>query len=145
MSAADDSPSSAAPNRKARELAAQSQLDFDIGFFGALLEREPNYLDVLRCQGELLTRKGAHKRALEIDRRLASLIPSDPVVHYNLACSLAQVGLLEQSLASLGKAFRLGYDDFEHLEADTDLESLRSLPEFQRLIEASRSQSTRHD
>ena len=50
----------------------QSQLDFDLAFFDHLLQREPDYIDVLRCQGELLTRKGQHERALTIDRRLAA-------------------------------------------------------------------------
>jgi hypothetical protein len=112
----------------------QSQLDFDVDFYHAVLERDPDYVDVLRCQGELLSRKGLHDRALVVDRRLAELLPGDPVVQYNLACSLALGGFDVESLAALETAFETGYDDFEHLEADKDLDSLRTSSAFQTLL-----------
>ena len=65
----------------------QSQLDFDLEFFDGVLRRHPEYLDVLRCQGQLLSRKGLHERALEIDRRVVQLGPQDAVAHYNLAAA----------------------------------------------------------
>jgi len=112
----------------------QSQLDFDIGFFDSILARAPDYLDVLRCQGELLSRKGLHERALVIDRRLAESLPKDSVVHYNLACSLAQNSLHDESLDVLRRAFELGYDDFEHLDYDDDLDLLRRDPRYLALV-----------
>jgi predicted Zn-dependent protease len=112
----------------------QSQIDFDIGFFDQILLRGPDYVDVLRCQGELLTRKGLHERALQIDRRLSHLLPFDPVVHYNLACSLALVGERQEAIATLRRALDRGYSDWEYLTSDTDLESLRDEPEFLALL-----------
>ncbi|HVC97227.1 MAG TPA: hypothetical protein VND64_26340 [Pirellulales bacterium] len=139
MSEADDAFSRASYGEPSSELAAaaicrQSQLDFDIAFYDAILECDPEYVDVLRCQGELLSRKGLHGRALTIDRRLAGLLPGDPVVHYNLACSLAMGGLEEESLAALVAALEAGYDDFEHLEFDKDLDGLRANPAFHALL-----------
>ncbi len=115
-------------------LPEQSQLDFDLAFFDSLLEREPNYIDVLRCQGELLTRKGLHERALKIDRRLVALLPHDCVVHYNLACSLAQVGEPRAAIRELRMALEYGYDDLDYLLVDSDLDSLRSHADFQELL-----------
>jgi tetratricopeptide (TPR) repeat protein len=115
-------------------LRRQSQLDFDIAFYDAILEHGPEYIDVLRCQGELLSRKGLHGRALAIDRRLAELLPGDPVVQYNLACSLAMGGHDEESLAALEAAFESGYDDFEHLALDKDLDGLRANAAFHALL-----------
>lgn len=120
------------------ERSAASQLDFDIAFFDSILQREPDYIDVLRCQGELLTRKGEHDRALEVDRRLARLLPDDSVVFYNLACSLTLVGRRQEALAALRRALQNGYDDFEHLEQDPDLDALRDVPEFVDLIARNR-------
>ncbi|MGC3970814.1 MAG: hypothetical protein QM775_26830 [Pirellulales bacterium] len=95
----------------------------------------PDYVDVLRCQGELLSRKGRHTEALDIDRRLARLAPTDSVVLYNLACSLSRNEHFEESLVALRKALELGYDDFEYLELDGDFDSLRSDPRYQSLVE----------
>ena len=112
----------------------KSQIDFDIAFFESVLDRSPDYVDVLRCQGELLSRKGLHERALEVDRRLAKLLPHDGVVFYNLACSLVQNALHDEALASLRRAFERGYDDFEHLELDADMAPLRTDPRYQAIV-----------
>ncbi len=90
--------------------------------------------DVLRCQGELLSRKGLNDLALVVDRRLAKLLPADFVVRYNLACSLAVGGFRREAIAALRKALEQGYDDFEYLENDGDLDSLREDPTFHALL-----------
>ncbi len=113
----------------------QSQAEFEIEFFDSILARSADYIDVLRCQGELLSRKGYHLRALAVDRRLAKLVPYDGVVHYNLACSLARNGLGDDCLASLRRALERGYDDFEYLDLDTDFETMRSDPRFTALVD----------
>jgi hypothetical protein len=113
----------------------QSQAEFEIEFFDSILARSSDYVDVLRCQGELLSRKGYHERALAVDRRLAKLVPYDGVVHYNLACSLARNGLGDDCLASLRRALERGYDDFEYLDLDTDFETMRSDPRFTTLVD----------
>ncbi|HUY32825.1 MAG TPA: hypothetical protein VMV69_08590 [Pirellulales bacterium] len=139
MSEADDSISRPSRGEPFSETAGppfghQSQLDFDIAFYDAILELDPEYIDVLRCQGELLSRKGSHDRALVVDRRLAELLPGDSVVRYNLACSLAIGGLDAESLVVLESALEAGYDDFDHLAFDTDLDSLRSNTAFHALL-----------
>lgn len=113
----------------------QSQADFEIEFFGSILESSPDYVDVLRCQGELLSRKGWHDRALDVDRRLARLAPADSVVQYNLACSLSRNGLFDEALDVLRRALERGYDDFEYLELDGDLDLLRNDPRYRLLIQ----------
>ncbi len=112
----------------------QDQLDFDIEFYDCVLGRNPHYLDVLRVQGELLSRRGLHEKALSVDRRLADLLPDDAFVWYNLACSLSQMGMSPEALAALRKAFEQGYDDLAHLAIDTDLDSLRDMRAFDDML-----------
>ena len=107
MSSADESFQAAPKNKLPAgkgEPFAKSQLDFDIAFFDRILQRRPDYVDVLRCQGELLSRKGLHQLALAVDRRLAELLPEDYVVRYNLACSLAVGGYRREAIATLRTA-----------------------------------------
>ncbi len=146
MSSADDPfslPASEAEVTRSRndERESERQIDFDLLFFNALLRRAPDFVDVLRCQGELLSRKGDHQRALVIDRRLARLCPDDPVVAYNLACSLALLGDEAEALAALERAIAAGYDDIDHLDADADLDGLRPSAAFQSLVRPLRARS----
>jgi hypothetical protein len=125
----DDSPAMAVARR-----VGQEQIDFDIEFFDHVLARAPDHPEVLRVQGELLSRRGLTARAVVVDRRLVDLCPADAQAHYNLACSLALEGHSAESLAELGRAIKLGYSDRVHLEHDPDLQSLHGLPEYKRLV-----------
>src|SRR5262249_21127758 len=67
------------------------------------------------------------------DRALA-LDPDDPMVVYNIACSYAVLGQVDEAIDCLEKAVRLGYTHKEWLEQDTDLIALRGHPRFQALL-----------
>jgi tetratricopeptide (TPR) repeat protein len=114
--------------------AEQNQLDFEIEFFGAILERRPDYVDVLRVMGNNLTLKGRYAQGLQIDKRLIQLRPTDPLAHYNLACSFALLKKPEQSLKTLRRAVELGYRDFRYMREDRDLDSIRQDPRFRQLL-----------
>ena len=115
-------------------LADQNQIDFELDFFGGVLERAPDYVDVLRVMGHLLTLKGRYAEGLQVDKRLVALRPGDPLAHYNLACSYALLKRNELALKTLRRAIELGYRDFRYLREDRDLESIRHDPRFRQLL-----------
>jgi hypothetical protein len=110
------------------------QEDFDREFFGQVLRHGDSNSDVVRRQAELLARHGDYDDACQLDQLLTERFPDDPVVHYNLACSLSMSGRLDLALAALRRAIELGYGDLGHLATDTDLDPLRDLPGFQALL-----------
>jgi tetratricopeptide (TPR) repeat protein len=112
----------------------QSQLDFELEFFGRILTRHPDFVDVLRVQGNNLTLKGRFAEGLQIDKRLVRLRPGDPLAHYNLACSYALLKKPEQALKTLRLAVELGYRDFRYMREDRDLDSIRHDPRFRQLL-----------
>ena len=114
--------------------ADQSQLDFEIEFFGRILERHPDYVDVLRVQGNNLTLKGRYPEGLQIDKRLVQLRPGDALAHYNLACSYALLKRPDQALKTLRRAVELGYRDFRYMREDRDLDTIRHDPRFRQLL-----------
>ena len=114
--------------------AEQDQTDFEIEFYGAILERLPGYVDVLQQMGNNLTRKGRYVQGLQIDKRLVQLRPSDPLAHYNLACSYALLKRPDQALKTLRRAVELGYRDFRYMREDKDLETIRHHPLFRQLL-----------
>jgi tetratricopeptide (TPR) repeat protein len=115
-------------------LVDQSQLDFELDFYGGILQRQPEYVDVLRVMGNLLTLKGRYTDGLQIDRRLVQLRPQDALAHYNLACSYALLKRPDQALKTLRKAVELGYRDFRYMREDRDLDSIRHDPRFRQLM-----------
>jgi tetratricopeptide (TPR) repeat protein len=121
------------PSQLART-TEQSQLDFEIDFYGGILERHPDYVDVLRVMGNNLTLKGRYAQGLQIDKRLVQLRPNDPLAHYNLACSYALLKRSEQAIKVLRRAVELGYRDFRYMREDHDLDSIRHDPRFRQLL-----------
>jgi tetratricopeptide (TPR) repeat protein len=115
-------------------LVDQSQLDFELEFYGYILQRQPDYVDVLRVMGNLLTLKGRYTDGLQIDRRLVQLRPHDALAHYNLACSFALLKRPDQAIKTLRRAVELGYRDFRYMREDRDLDSIRHDPRFRQLM-----------
>lgn len=132
-SSGDETKSAPAASAAARA-AALSQLDFEIDFYGRVLQRYPDYVDVLRVHGNNLTLKGRYAEGLQIDRRLVELRPGDALAHYNLACSLALLKKVDLALKTLRRAMELGYRDFRYMSEDRDLDAVRRDPRFVKLL-----------
>ena len=116
--------------------------DFELNFFEGLAKKNPNFVDALVPLAEAYTRRGFYDKGLQIDKRLARLRKDDPIIHYNLACSLALLSHKDQAFTALKRAIELGYSDFEYLKRDSDLRSLRDDPRFQALFEAKTKKSS---
>ena len=106
----------------------QENLDFEIEFLEKLLQKDPNYVDVL------YTKKKQYQKALEIDLKLADLKPDDPIVFYNLACDYSLLNKKTLGLKALEKAFKLGYDDINYIFQDPDMKNLRESKRFQQVV-----------
>jgi tetratricopeptide (TPR) repeat protein len=137
--AADDRPGDPAhdgpaPGTSPRRARAQSQRDFELEFFGAVLERDPLYTAALRAHADNLAAKGLHARALQADRRLVRLLPDRPIPWYNLACTYAVLGMTDPALAALQRAVELDYPRPDRHTRDPDLRSLHGDPRFVRLL-----------
>ena len=86
-------------------------------------------LDTLQRQ----LRAGELEAALGVARQAAELRPALAPLWYNLAGLEAQVGDLERAEAAFERAVTLGFDDFRHADADTDLAGLTTRPAYRRL------------
>ena len=113
---------------------ARDNLDFELEFYKSLVREAPDYVDALMLLGEAYTRKGLHEEGLKIDKRLISLRPRDPIIHYNLACSYCLLHMKKQALESLEKSIALGYVDLEHLATDPDFECLHNDTTFHKIL-----------
>lgn len=115
--------------------------EFEIRFFESVLSRDPAYTDVVEILGGLYTKHGRIADGLKMDRRLVKLQPRNATAHYNLACSLALSKRKSDALRSLRAAVELGYDDFDWMQQDPDLDPLKEHPSFVALLDQLKPQS----
>jgi adenylate cyclase len=73
--------------------------------------------------------------ATDYARRALTINPDDPLLLYNISCMHALLGNPNEALNCLEKAVDKGYGQKDWVEHDTDLDSLRDLPRFQRIVE----------
>ena len=116
-----------------------------LAFLAEFLEIEarlhPGNVAALSELGHVYTRLGRSAEGLEIDRRLVAMAPGNPTVHYNLACSLALLGNVQEALDALETSVGLGFCDAEHLVEDEDLQGLHSEQRFVQIVDRLRKTS----
>ena len=107
----------------------------ELEFLQAVARRLPEDTDVMRVLGDLYTRTGAYADGLRVDERLSRLCAEDPVVWYNLACSLALSDRADDAFDALNRSVELGYNDYEGMKKDSDLASLHGDARFESILE----------
>ena len=105
-------------NRKERMI-------FRKNLYKKILKKKNDYYEVLVQLSNIYSTLNFYKKALEIDKKIVELSPSDPIACYNLACDYSIIGDIKKSVKWLKNAINYGYDDFEYMENDPDLENLR--------------------
>lgn len=108
-------------------------LDIEIGFIEGVVKRAPDYVEALQVLGDDYTRRGKFADGLSIDEQLVRLRPSDPMTHYNLACSYSLTEQFEPAVAALERSLDLGYRDFKWISRDPDLRNLRRHPLYKKI------------
>jgi tetratricopeptide (TPR) repeat protein len=87
----------------------------------------------LQILGDGYTRRGRYEEGLKVDQQLAQLVPDDSLIQYNLACSYSLTDNVDEALAALERALKLGYRDYKWLAEDPDLAKVRRHPNFQKI------------
>ena len=86
------------------------------------------------CRQYALHLLGRNTEALEWMEKVIAADSTGNGVYYDKSCLLARMGQLDESVTALRKAFKNGYRSFAHIEHDDDMDAIRELPEFKRLI-----------
>jgi uncharacterized membrane-anchored protein len=59
----------------------------------------------------------------------------EPTIAYNIACAEARAGRADEALAWIERAVEMGYRNVDAMVSDSDLETLRSRPEFKAVCD----------
>lgn len=108
-------------------------------FLEVEISRHPENREALAELGQLYTTRGLWDKGLAVDQQLVRLLPTDNLVHYNLACSHSLLGQLPLALKALERAVECGYRDHDFMRDDEDLRALREDTQFRALLERIRS------
>jgi serine/threonine protein kinase/Tfp pilus assembly protein PilF len=118
-----------------REEDAQAARRREAQILDQHLELNPDDVRPMYLKAITLAYAGEREKALELANRALALDPTDSGVLYNVGCAYALLGLPEESVDCLQKALDRGYGKREWIRYDSDLDSLRDLPRFKRLLE----------
>lgn len=79
--------------------------------------------------------RGEYAKAAELITAYLEHAPNDLDMLYNLACAQCRMEDFDASAATLLKAFKAGFRDFQHMRRDPDLQGLRQHPTYKTILE----------
>lgn len=99
------------------------------------LDLNPGDIRALYMGANGLVALGEREKGLDWLQRALTLQPNDSMLLYNAGCIYALCGISEPAIACLERAFEKGITQRGWYENDSNLDNLRDLPRFQRLLE----------
>lgn len=98
------------------------------------LRLDPSYVDALNNLGVICIHEKDFSAAKEAFEEAIRLNPEHVDPYYNLACLFAIKGDVKESLTHLRKAISLEKEVRDWAREDSDLDNLRTVPEFEAMI-----------
>ncbi len=100
----------------------------------AVTQNEPTNAAAWWLHGYALHAQGQFEEALVSHAKAAEFPAIEANASYNAACASARLGEADQALEWLARARTAGFNNRALISTDTDLDSLRALPEFANLV-----------
>src|SRR6266478_3171421 len=98
------------------------------------LELNPNEARAYSLGASPLARLGEREHSKQWSEQAIALAPNDPVVLYNAACNLTQLGEHDRALDGLERSIEAGVAVGDWIKHDPDFESVRDHPRFQAIV-----------
>jgi len=112
----------------------KGELNKAIAQYQKAISLQPDFPEALYHLAKLHIKRGEHEKALSLYQKVITLIPDNPSVYYNIACIYANQNKPEESVVWLKKAVEKGFNDWEHIKTDSDLDNIRSSSYYKEFI-----------
>jgi TolB-like protein/Flp pilus assembly protein TadD len=121
-------------NALGRTAEAEEALNALLGFMPGYVLQHPDDGRARMIYAINLASVGREAEAKREGDKAVELSPDDPLMMYNAACLFAKLGDVKRSVKLLGDAIAAGNHNFEWMKRDSDLDSIRSDPEYIALM-----------
>ena len=91
--------------------------------------------EILHRQALAHAARGEYDLAVKAFKQILEMLPSEPGTCYNIACMYAQMGRVNDAIAWLTRAIQNGYENWDAIEHDPDLDGIRESEAFKTLIQ----------
>ena len=114
------------------EMKKANQRALDV--FRKHLDLNPDDARALYLGASALIRADESEEALQWVQMAVAIDPHDTAVQYNAACIYSLLGKIEEALEYFEKAIDSGYSSREWIDNDSDFNSIRNHPRFQKAL-----------
>ncbi len=116
-------------------MAQMTKIDKSISNIQGELAYQPNNPKILHSLAIYHSMKGEYDAALAYLIKEMNMSPNNPGVYYNIACMYSRQNKLEETITYLNKAIKMGFNDWDLLRKDHDLDNIRNTQYFYKLME----------
>ena len=99
-----------------------------------VLQLKPDYAPALIQSAMLSINENDYTEALKLFKHAVEIQPENVKLYYNIACIYSIQNQNDLSIEWLKKAVAKGYDNWDMLMNDKDLENIRHLPGYKELV-----------
>ncbi len=112
----------------------QGRMDAAGELFQKSASMAPEFILPLNELVFLAIEKGDYADAISIYQKMISIKPQQANLYYNVACLFSKRNMPQESLEWLKKAIAKGYDKWDLIKTDKDLENIRATQDYRKLI-----------
>ena len=113
---------------------AKGDLKAAIDQFQKALSLQPDFPEALNNLAMAHTFNRQYAKALVVFQKLVALQPANPANYYNIAVLHALLKNVNESLVWLNKAVAMGYDNWDLIKTDKDLDNIRNSEGYRELV-----------
>lgn len=115
-------------------LIKKGKLNEAIFHFKTAVAINPHDVKAHLLLAKALTKSDKTKESIEVYKKILKLNPQLSTIYYNIACLYAKKYNVEEAIVWLKMAIHKGYDKWDLIKTDPDLNPIRHTNDYQRLI-----------
>jgi tetratricopeptide (TPR) repeat protein len=112
----------------------KGKLDEAIGEYEKALSIQPDLTDAIDMLALVYMTRGEYEKAVSLFERVGELQPDNAGAYYNIACVYAIQNRVDESIDWLEKAIKRGYQNWDLIKNDKDLENIRGSSYYKEII-----------